>query len=527
MSELKRRAGRWAPAAFAACLIAAVSALAIVCQGDLSAPPRYDGAGYAVLARSLLEGDGYRAIDHPDRPRHAHFPPGYPLLLALAWRITGYSPPVAHLLSCLCAVGATLAAWIWFRRLYQRNAALLLAVALSVNWTWVRTGSAIQSEPLFELLCQAAILVAVQSGARSEIGQAAVLGGLLGACLLTRHIALGLTLAVLLDLWLRKRRKAALIALVVSLVLVSPWVVWVAALGSDHRTQASLLVRGNPDLPARLVTQGKFYLERIPDQLTGPIVEFATVVCRSERVERIANCWALLATAIVLAGWLGALRQPRRRLAGLVPLLTLIPLLVWPYTEAGRFLIPLIPCLLIGAMEGVTGLCGRISRTLGPGIPNRRVRIAVGMSILAASLLYPTYRLLLSGSRAGDANSEFDAACAWLVRFADHPGPVLTRHPGEVFLATGRHALAVSTSERPGDTDADPDAIAKLIRRYQVAFLLVDEDRYLQAAPSPLRRFVEQRSGRVRNVWSEQGERSRVTIYEVMAADADTLPASP
>ena len=39
-------------------------------------PPRFDGAGYAVLAESLLAGQGYREIDHPERPPHAHYPPG-------------------------------------------------------------------------------------------------------------------------------------------------------------------------------------------------------------------------------------------------------------------------------------------------------------------------------------------------------------------------------------------------------------------------------------------------------------------
>ena len=47
------------------------------------------------------------------------------------------------------------------------------------------------------------------------------------------------------------------------------------------------------------------------------------------------------------------LRNPRRRLAGLIAFLTLALLLVWPFTEAGRFLIPLVPFLLVGATEGL------------------------------------------------------------------------------------------------------------------------------------------------------------------------------
>ena len=180
-----------------ACLIAVASALAMVGQGNFTAPPRYDGAGYAVLARSLAAGTGYRAIDHPDRPRHAHFPPGYPVMLALVWSLTGPSALAAHLVSSLCTIGATLGAWWWFRGLYPRAVALVLGLALALNWGWVRTGSAIQSEPLYMLLSQVTILAAVRAAARGSVGRCLALGGLLAACLLTSQIAIGLVVAVL------------------------------------------------------------------------------------------------------------------------------------------------------------------------------------------------------------------------------------------------------------------------------------------------------------------------------------------
>src|SRR5262245_32322808 len=192
-------------------LIAATSALAVGGNTDWSAPPRYDGAGYAVLARALLEGQGYRAIDHPDRPRHAHFPPGYPLLLAATWRVTGISTTAARAVSVLCTVGASLAAWCWFRRMMTPTTALILGLALSVNWLWARTGGAIQSEPLYLLLGQSTILVAARAGrtpsARAFRVDGVALGVLLAACLLTRHVAVGLAMAVLLDLALRRRRR--------------------------------------------------------------------------------------------------------------------------------------------------------------------------------------------------------------------------------------------------------------------------------------------------------------------------------
>ncbi len=488
-----------------------------------SAPPRFDGAGYAVLGRALLSGQGYLAIDHPDRPRHTHFPPGYPLFLALIWSVTGDSARAAHAGSALCTIGACVAAWWWFRRLMSGPAALLLGLALSVNWLWARTGAAIQSEPLAMLLGQWTILAAIWAGrgTASRTRDAIGLGLLLAACLLTRHAAIGLALALLLDLAIRGRwREAGTVAASVALFL-APWLTWLATAGPGGRTQAELLVAGGGSWFERIATHLVFYIERIPDQISGPFVEVGTVFQDSPRLAILARVWAVLATTVIACGWARALLRPRRRLAGLIPLCSLAVFVIWPYTEAGRFLVPLIPCLLIGAVEGLTVLLGGLGRLVGLGWsprPSRRRLVAASL-VLAAALPYSVYLLATGRARASEmSHRDFDAACAWLVEHADRPGPVLTRHPGEVFWQTGRPALEVPTAERPGDRDADAAAIARTIAAYQVAYLLVDAQRYARAPSSPLARFVTDAPERVRQVWSRAGRGASVAIYEVMPA---------
>src|SRR4051794_39630023 len=102
---------RWTGAkrpGFSGVVIAVVSAASIGGSTDVGAPPRFDGAGYAVLGAALSTGRGYREINHPERPRHAHFPPGYPAALAALWRLAGRSVEAAHVFSELCTVAATL-----------------------------------------------------------------------------------------------------------------------------------------------------------------------------------------------------------------------------------------------------------------------------------------------------------------------------------------------------------------------------------------------------------------------------------
>lgn len=502
-----RFAGPW----LGAFLIALVSGLAIALQTRLDAPPRYDGAGYATLATALLEGRGYRAIDHPDAPRHVHFPPGYPGFLASVWSATGVSNRASRLASMACAVGATLAAWLWFRRMYSAPAAMAMGLALGLNWAWSRTGGGIQSEPLFMLLVQFAILVAAGRSPRRWPPRGLGLGLLLGAALLTRHVALGLIGGILIDQATRGKGRAAVFAAGVVALMVAPWVVWVASFGGGE-SQAGLLVKGGRSVFGSLVAQGVFYIERIPDQLTGPFVEVATVFGGSTTVRAAAWAWAAIGSALIIVGWLAALGDPRKRLAGLVALSTFGLLLVWPYTEAGRFLIPLIPCLLVGAVEGIVWAAKQARASWTP----HRLQAVAAWLIFCAGLPYSGYAIATAERRSRvEDQRAFDSACLWIKDQANRPGPVLTRHPGEVFLQTGRRALEVSTSERPGAVDADPAAVARLIEHHGAAYLLIDDARYANAPPSPLDRFVRERPDRARLVFSAKDRHGEVRVYEV------------
>ena len=349
-----RRPGFWGHPFRAAGAITLVAAVSVWCNTDVRNPPRFDGAGYAVLAEALASGRGYREIEHPAAPRHAHFPPGYPAALAVLWRVTGRSSATAHGLSLVCTVAATLTAWRWFRTMYGPLTAGLLGLALAVNWTWGRVGGAIQSEPLFLLLEQLALLAAVRAGRRGGVGRGALLGGLLAACTLTRHVGVALAAAVSLDLLSRGRRSSVVSSLVVMVVLALPWVGWLAT--ARVNTQASLL--SGDGLTKRVTSQAVFYVQRArPGDRAGRRDRDGLPASGGgqDRGQRLGGARGRCAGRRMAR----ALRSPRRRLAGLTALATLGLLLVWPFTEAGRFLIPLVPCLLVGAVEGLAALAAR------------------------------------------------------------------------------------------------------------------------------------------------------------------------
>ena len=374
---------------------------------------------------------------------------------------------------------------------------MLLGLALALNWTWGRGGGSIQSEPFYTLLEMLAVLASTRAGRRGGVGAGCVLGLALAACILTRHVGVCLAAASAVDLALRGRWRTLGAAGLTAAVLVLPWAGWLATV-REH-TQVGLLERRG--LAARVAEQGLFYLRRIPDQITGPFVEVGTVFRRSAAVAAVATLWGVLGAGVVIWGWVRALRTPRRRLAGLVPFATLALLLVWPFTEAGRFLVPLVPFLLVGAVEGLAGPVARVTR--------RRPRTWAAGIVLAATLPYAAYSVAAGRAEAQrETHADFDAACRWIARHATRPGPVLSRHPGEVYWQTGRLGIPPEPPE--------PEAIDRLIGRLGVPYLLIDDGRYANEAPNPLSRYVERYPDRVELLWEKSRGASTIRIFGVL-----------
>lgn len=454
-----------------ALILAGLAIAAILGNIGWREPPRFDGAGYAVLARAIGTGAGYRAIDHPDRPPHVNFPPGYPLVLAAIWSVSGPSAPAAHAASALFSVGSTLLAWRWFRTQLPRRAAFWLAAALAVNWIGSRTGGEIQSEPLYGLLQLLALLLAASFARRRHPVIASIgLGLLLGAALLTRQVGVVLVAAVALDLALRRRVGPAILAVVIAGLVNAPWIAWQAS----HPAKKQLAYFLDRSMVEVATENALFYTRRLPDVLTGPFVEVATIFDR--RFATIATAPAAAATLVILSGWFRGLLDRRRRLGSLVGLGTLAMLLVWPFTEAGRFLVPIIPMIGLAATFGSVPLLRRA------GI--RRPAAWATRLLFTAALPYSIHAI--ATGRAAEqrrAHDGFDAACAWIAAHGDRPGPILTAYPGEAFWQTGRTGVAPA----PGD---DADAVARLVGRYGVAYAIVTTRRFANAPPDPIEQLV-------------------------------------
>ena len=165
--------------------------------------------------------------------------------------------------------------------------------------------------------------------------------------------------------------------------------------------------------------------------------------------------------------------------------------MVWPFTEAGRFLIPLIPCLLIGAVEGLwPWRASSAESNAGSRMRPSRRRLYAASLVLLASLPYSSYMLATGRTRALEAtHRDFDAACAWI---AAHPtGParccraIRAKSSGRPVVKGSRSPRRNGPASRRRCRRDRPD------HRCLPGRLPADRpERYAGALASPLARFV-------------------------------------
>ncbi len=510
---------RWLRLACALLAGSIAGALTFV-RADLDEPPRFDGAGYAMLGKSLAMGLGYREVFHPDQPPHTHYPPGYPIALAALWTLSAPTSTSAHLGSIAATAIAVGLMGLWFARHLEVRAALPLSLALAVNWQWTRVGSAIQTEPLFLLLSALALNLfdavispetrAKGSTIRNWLVPTILLGAVLGASILVRHIGLALTLAFGWELLFRRRFAQAAWSTVVAGLMTLPWVLWIA--NADRRSQADLLL--SPESLAGLDDRLVFYVRRLPDQVVGPFVEVATVFNDNPTLAAVGTAIGVAATALLAWGLIALACRPTERPAVAVVGVTMPILLVWPFTEAGRFLIPLVPLLLLGFASGLVEVAQRFLK-----ISRAKTWPIASTLLLAASLPYPMLKVV-QGERGLDtpADQAFDAAYQYVLSEeasrdeGDPPRPVLmAQNAAEAAWITGRPAL-------PPPNGLDAEAFLAMLDDDRIGFLIVGGDRFANDPGDPLALALNAHETRDRlvPVWTDSDDpEPLVTVYRV------------
>ena len=208
----------------------------------------HDDAIYAILARALATGEGYRYIHLPGAPSATHYPPGYPALLAILWRLAPQFPENVLLFeranACLLGASAVLAYVLAHHRM-QMSARWAAAVAIIGTATVppLALATIVLSESLFLAVLLAALVVAegvVRPPAggdglghtrsvedRWQAAPAVAAGILCGAAALVRTVGIVVVVAAIGACLARRRPRAAFLLGAAATAVLLPWQLWI------------------------------------------------------------------------------------------------------------------------------------------------------------------------------------------------------------------------------------------------------------------------------------------------------------
>jgi hypothetical protein len=476
------------PLAQALRTFAPLLAAALVCAVAASIVAPYpvgifhDDGVYLVLAKAIASGNGYRYLHLPGAPIATHYPPAYPLLLALLWTLAPRFPGNLTIILLTNAALLGLVAWGSARFLISRLqwppfAATAFALVGTLSLPLIQLTTLVLSEITFLALLFLVLTRAERSVAsRGTSLQDLLLGTAAGSLALVRAHGLVLVAALAFVLAVHREWRRAALTIAGAAIVLAPWQLWVAL----HEAVLAPTLRGS---------YGS-YTTWFVDGVTGGGLPFlAHTVARNaaETAALLADRFAPwqmgmvrlvpLTFALVLLV-LGAFRLRRRAPVTIAFVSAYVAVtLLWPYTP-WRFIWGVWPLVLLLAVEGAAG----VVRWSPDRQPTRIVRHAL-LAVLALLCLGLTraevlaYRDRSWAAPVRDATRSIAPVMRWISQNTNPHDIVVADAEPLVYLFTQRPAMppvSFTAAEyvKARDPAADVAALGELVRQFHVRYVV-------------------------------------------------------
>ena len=458
-----------------------------------------DDAWYLMLAKGLATGQGYSLINAPTPGIMPLYPPVFPFLLSLLYRLLPQFPQNVWLLKSLSVASMMIAgilAFVYFRRERRQYCyvALGIAAALTVSPPLVLLAtSTLMSECVFVAIFLATILIvewavrAIQQNGPQVILRCGVLMGMMAAlCFLTRSVSFVVAAAIFVYLLQRRLMRAALIFAATVALLAGPWVIysrlhaptpeqWQEQAGhivEDYSKQFWQRQAGNiasgtieaTELPARVwnnILQIAF--RDTLRVVAAPFYEFLRSMQAAEAWRQqdgyempggITATMSLIVALLALAGFILTMRE-RTTVAEIAVIFTLAITLVWPW-EPFRFLLPLSPLLIFYVLKGVAAVHRIHQKMRQHELRTSPAVLGIAIASILAVNLYGNVVYL--GRKLGGAQPAFLTAFdeneklfLWARDHLPRNEVIATSNPGLAYLYTGNRTVSFHDPARNWD----------------------------------------------------------------------------
>ncbi len=488
-----------------------------------------DDAWYVLLAKSLATGQGYALINSPTAGILPLYPPGFPALLSLFYRLFPHFPENLWLLksvSIAAMIGAGAVSYYYFAHLRDcpKHLALMIGAGVSLCSPLVFLAtSTTMSECVFTFSLIAAVTL-IEKSVQQKGGWKYLAAGSVVAsfAFLTRSMALGLLMAIGIYLLKERLFRSLLIFSSIVIVLCSPWVIYSrlhtptseqrneqrGSIVEPYTTQLWQRVAGDPEsgtisigeLPARVWTNflglagrdlGRIVVAPIAEDLTREALQRRTESGEGQTFEFDAgSLLSFFLAAFTLLGFFFLVRD-RVGLTELVVVFSLLITFLWPW-EVLRFVLPLVPFLLFYLANGWRVLA-RVNQRLNETLNLRRQWIGASITVALIVLinlwgstrpLFPSSQSVVKNSlNVGNSFEENRQLMQWIADTTPPESVIAAQNPPMVYLFTGRKTIASDAPEtrwelwknlnvvywaRTSTTPLGP--VSEEERRYRIAF---------------------------------------------------------
>jgi hypothetical protein len=244
-----------------------------------------DDAIYAITAKSLVEGHGYRLIHLPEQPIQVRYPPLYTLLLSAGWWLQPQFPQNLPLLTWLTIAGSLVGfgltiVYFWRARQIPLWLSIIIPLTGFINYFYAYTATSLMSEGLYYALTALLLVMSwywLEKDPSRLPSRKQWLALVAASALVCYTRTTGLALVAALGGWLllQRRWRAALGYLAVtSLVGVLPWAAWVFRHRPPNEQALYTFMLHMPYSDYGHTFEGLFELEFYVKQLVGSLGQF-------------------------------------------------------------------------------------------------------------------------------------------------------------------------------------------------------------------------------------------------------------
>ena len=414
----------------------------------------HDDSIYYVGAKSLAETQSYSITSLPGEPAQTKYPPLYPLLLSVAWRIDPSFPhnlATAAWISWLAWPALLVALALYCPRLgLTAGRTWILLVLMAMNPFCILFSGRLISELLFTVLLLLALLL-VDRASEHDGGYATAIaaGVVAGLAYLTRTAGIVLLASGFLFLWWRKQRPRGLVFAGVMLPFILGWTLW---------SRLHQLPTNDPDLIYYTSYLGEQFnnvtVTSLPlfvwKNLDGLLTGLGSMVLPQVLGVGFLKILAQVIAVAMIAGVVRMVRRGDGLHYALFAAMSCVVLLVWHFPPNERLVLPLFPLALAGLLVELE----HFFRLMGAGLKHKEIgqRVVAGLMIAVAGFIFAGslalqvfmgVNLIPDTARAQrKANVPNRGAYAWIRARTPADANFFAYYDPLLYLYTGRHAIS-------------------------------------------------------------------------------------